>query len=473
MSRSALGNAIVVGGGQVALLAAVAIKRASPRTAVTLIATPVNPAALADAAHTTLPSLARLHARLGVDERGMLTRAGASHRLATLYHHWRKDDAAFSVAFGAVAPPSAFRASWGMGVDAREDAAGPAAALAAAQRFAAPSDDPASPLSDLDYALRFSPSAHARRLGSLAQHLGITTVGTRAVHVQRDDDGAIAGLVLNDGRTVAADLFVDASGPAAMLRSPNAAVVSWRHFSPVDRLAVAAPGAPALSVTDTAHRQGTGYLLVSPGRDATRATVAYAATDMPDADAELMLARAGFAQDRTIDLAAGRAAEAWAGNVVAIGDAVATTEPLGDTNLHLAVRHIELLIELLPGTSVTQAERDEFNRRAALVADRTLEFVAAHHARALCDRPAGLAKRLDLFARHGFLERRGEESVGDDLWRQLLTGLGLALTPEPRVRAMPAADRERAITRQRARVRAALALAEPYPAWLSRTLATP
>ncbi|MEP9400346.1 tryptophan 7-halogenase [Sphingomonas silueang] len=435
-ARAPLGTIAVVGGGQVALLAACALARTLPGARVRLLPVAVPPHAMADAAHGSLPMLARLHARIGIEEAGLIRRAGASHRLATCHSGgWRADGRDWWIGHGAVADPVAhgFAGNWsGRAEPAASAPTGPAVALAMAGRFAEAADDPASPLSDIDHGLRWSPDACRRYLAALARHLGVA--------IEPPGDSRPAG--------VDADLVVDASGVA------GSDWIDWSDELAVDRVAID-HAAPVLSVVDRVELRDDRIELFSPGRDALR---------------RVTMRRGG---DGT-RLRSGRRRAAWTGRVVALGDAAALLPPLGQANLALAAQAIELLVELLPGRDIHPLERDEYNRRAALAADAMRDFVAAH----LVALPAGhplrarpspmLALRLSEFARRSRLPHVEEDPIPRDLWTQLLGGIGIVAG----VPAHRAADDPHAVAAARAaqdrRNAQAVALAEPYATWMGR-----
>ncbi|MBD8678604.1 tryptophan 7-halogenase [Sphingomonas sp. CFBP 13720] len=428
-ARERLRSVAVLGAGQVALLAACAIARTLPGTSVRVLHAPVCDDALADQAHTTLPTLARLHERIGMDEPGMMARAAASHRLATRLI--APDLPAGWMAHGAAADPVP---AWAIRSEGGGVATGPAAALAQAGRYAPPSDDPASPLSDIDHALRWSPAAYRARLASLARHLGVT--------FGEGGDG--------DPATVDADLVIDAAGQRAV-----ADWIDWSRELPVDRVE-SATGRPDLSVVDTVELTSDRVRVTSPGRDATRIVT---------------LSRGGAG----VAIANGRRQVAWDGRVVAIGDAAAMLPPLGWANLHLAVLAIELLVELLPGRAIDPLERAEWNRRFGRAADATCDFVAAHLAGLPSTHPLApaqsplLALRIAEFVRRGRIPYVEEDAVPRDLWIQLLTATGITPGISARVAATDPTTRAAARSAHDRRIAQAVAMAEPYPAWLART----
>lgn len=433
-ARAPLGTIAVVGGGQVALLAACALARTLPTAKVRLLPTAIPPHAMADQAHGTLPSLARLHDRIGIDEAGLIARAGASHRLATRHGGgWRADAHDWWIGYGATADPAAH--GWIVRDTADATVAnGPAVALALAERFAPAADDPASPLSDIDHGLRWVPDAYRRHLGGLARHLGV------AIEPPSD---TIAD-------TVDADLVIDATG------GHGDDWIDWSADLPIDRIAVAQAEA-LLSVVDRVDLEEAALHLISPGRDSTRCVT---------------MRRGG----EGTPIACGRRKDPWTGRVVALGDAAALLPPLGHVNLALAAHAIELLLELLPGRDIHPLERAEYNRRAGQAADTARDFVAAHlvnlpEGHRLRSRPSPLlALRLQEFARRARLPHVEEEVVPRDLWTQLLTGIGIT----PGVPAHLVAGDAQAIAAahmaQGQRSVQAVALAEPYSLWLARTL---
>ncbi|WP_230769756.1 tryptophan 7-halogenase [Sphingomonas sp. Leaf4] len=432
--RTPPGTIAVVGGGQVALLAACALARTLPIARVRLLPTAVPPHAMADRAHGALPSLARLHDRIGIDEAGLLARAGASHRLATRHGGgWRSDGSDWWIGHGAVADPAAH--GWtGRDTTGATAPSGPAVALALAERFAPAADDPASPLSDIDHGLRWAPEAYRRHLASLARHLGVAIEA--------------AGDTVPDA--VDADLVIDATGQ----RGDD--WIDWSDDLPIDRVTIAHAD-PALSVADHVTLDDTALHLISPGRDATR---------------RVTMRHGGEGNE----IASGRRRSPWTGRIVALGDAAALLPPLGHTNLALAAQAIDLLVELLPGRDIHPLERAEYNRRAGQAADAARDFVAAHlvalpEGHRLRSQPSPLlALRLREFARRARLPYVEEDFLPRDLWTQLLTGIGIPPGTPAHLAAADPAVTAAARTAQAQRSTQAVALAEPYPLWLARTL---
>src|SRR5204863_186046 len=97
----------------------------------------------------------------------------------------------------------------------------------------------------------FDAGLYARYLRGLAERSGVTRIeGIVASVGQEGESGFIASLTLEDGRTVAGDLFIDCSGLRALLIGETLGVGydDWSHWLPCDR-AWAAPSAAETSLT--------------------------------------------------------------------------------------------------------------------------------------------------------------------------------------------------------------------------------
>lgn len=468
-ARSPLRRVVVAGDGPVGLAAAIAIRRALPRSEVILAPTPRDPAALADQAATTTPGSNAFHRRLGIEEEGLVVRAGASHRLATAFAGWTGGDGLAIHAYGAAAP------------DGVDGTAVPAA-LAREERFAHPSDDPASPLSDIDYGLRFSTPAYRRHLAALAARVGVLVRDAELAAAVPDQAGGIAQVRLADGESIAADLFVDCSGPRAAIASalPCQQTESWAQILPGDRLLLPAqPLPPALTPLDQVTATAFGWRTAVHGRDGRH--IGFVASSSAGSAEEQAIA-AGFEPRAVVAVEQGRRAQIWQGNVVCFGDAAAQFEPLHWLNLGLAHAQIELFLELLPGREPEPLERAEFNRRAGGMIDRVRDFIALHYCAprapkgafwslaAGLDRPDSLQLTLAEFVRRGRLPFFEDDLLPRDAWKFAMATIGVAPGPAARLLAVPPATIEALAANQRARVASAVQQTPPYPQWLNSYL---
>ncbi len=378
-------SVVVAGGGLVAVLAAVALRRALPATQVTVVVTPAEPAAFADHAGSATPHGARLLEKFGLAEADILSRCGGSHRLVTRYAGWSDDGSQAVVAYGSATDPaltSAFVRDWGGGRRGATTDAPPASlaeVLAQAGRFAAVPFDQANPLAEVEYALRWNAPALRDLAIAQAQAVGVQHRMARSGALRLDESGNAITLALEGQGEIAADLFVDCTGPAAALlaQMPGATRIDWSAFLPVRQVLYAASGQPVLALEDRVTLTPAGWLVESAGRDGLQRVVGLVEGA---GEAQVVAALGGASVARAVGFVPGRAKESWIGNVVALGDASALFEPLGSLNLDCALRQLDLLLELLPGLEIAEGERAEFNRRASLLADGARDIVAAHYA---------------------------------------------------------------------------------------------
>lgn len=441
MNRIApLRSIAVFGGGVVALSAAAAFARALPWAGVTLVVTPLDAAAFADNLPTLWPSSAAVLARIGLDEAALVTAGATNHRLAQRFTGWSRDGSPWLAAEGepiGVAGRGALHHRWlaasAAGLALPFHALFPAAALAEAERLGLPMP---AVLERADHALRLDPAWLTRALAQqLAQAKGRAGSGTiRAV--ERRADGGIAAVALADGRRIEADLFVDASGPAALLADPAAARIDWSATLPADRLLVTADAGASASLLDAYETVDHGWSAHwSMPRGGVRA-LAFADGVTSEARARRAL---GTGRDTAALVASvpGRAEIAWTGNRLALGEAAVQVGPLGLAGFSLALAQLDLALDLLPGRDMEPLLLAEYNRRAALRADRVRDYLAAHYLlggrtrgpfwQALRDRelPDGLAATVAQFAQLAHLPHHEEESVNHDGWRMVLIGQGL------------------------------------------------
>jgi len=472
---------IVAGAGQLGVLTAVALRKALPASEVMVIATPPDPAALCDRIGTALPFTNRMHEQVGLTEEALVTGCGASHRLVMRYVGWSGEGSQGLAAYGALIDAkmkTAFAREWGGGprnAMTGKPAGSVGEALALAGRFAPPPPGQQHPLAEVDYALRWNVPACRDRLIDLAEKAGVRHVAGRIEAIQMGDDGLVGALAVEGAGPIPADLYVDCTGPQALLLSqmPGAGRADWSAQLPIRALLFGQPGEPMLALEDHCTLLPAGWLAEYAGRDGKQDVLALR-EGVSEAEALQMLrGKAAGA----MPLAPGRAGQSWIGNVVALGDAAAQFEPLGWLNLDLAHRQLALLLELLPGNAPDPRERDEFNRRAALMADRVRDTIALHyHAPAagavFGDLPLSdeMALALDQFARRGRLPFFEEMPLLVQEWGHVLDALGFVAGEGAMQLGGGGSGANEARMALEKQCEAALKSAPPYAAWMAQVL---
>lgn len=482
--REPLRRVVVVGGGQLGVLTAIALRRTLPGCAVIVIGGQSSPASFADTSSTAMPFTNKLHDRLGIAESDIIKQASGSYRLITRYIGWGGAGQTGAVAYGETLDPAlktAFAQDWNGGASSGAVPATPpvslAQVLADAGRFAPPPPDEATPISAVDYALRWNPAVYRALLIAQAEALQVSYSEGTIDRVFPGEGDSIAAIGLAGQTPIEADLFIDCSGPQASLIAshPQFAFTDWSGSLPTRHIYLGGPGAAMTALEDRITLTGAGWISEVAGRDGLQVMLGTPA-NVPRDTALAMLRKPARA---VIALTPGRVAEPWIGNVVALGDAAARFEPLGPLHLDLAHRQLDLLLEMLPGRTISPLERAEYNRRSGLMMDGVHEVLALHFAGIEAQRvfgasalPGRVSAVIDQFVRRGRIPFREELPLLGQEQFALLAALGWKPGLPPAVQHGDRGEEAHARAAFAAAASAAIAFAPPYSAWLDRVLAS-
>lgn len=394
----------------------------------------------------TLPPIEALHTRIGIQEERLLRATGGSFSFGHNFVGLGSDDPAFFHGWGSYGGPidgQPFLGHWlrarRFGLDAAFQDFCLTAVAAKNGRMLLP-DEETEAFGRTDYGYHLPALAYAGYLKGAAQAAGVGLHQAHSVDVTRREDGSIGAVTLDGGVSVTGELFVDATGPEALLtggglRTP---VESWRAVFPADRRLVAT-AAPLASIPPYADiRAGeTGWTALHPATAATGIVHVYAGDRCSD-EAALCEARAASGlslAEATIEPIAPGFREPWTANCVAIGEAACVLDPIHSAGLHMVQLGLVQLLALVPAGADATAERAEYNRVIRSHAERLRDFQAAYYltsrqsgafwdrARAAPVDPA-LAHRLSTFAARGTIAPIEDDSFSPDSWQALLLGQG-------------------------------------------------
>jgi tryptophan 7-halogenase len=440
-------HVVVAGGGIVAWSAAAALKRHIPSLQVTVVSCPVPADALADRMISTLPSIAGFHEDLGLSEGDTIYRAKSGLRIGTLFENWTAGLPSYVHAYGSYGTAVEgipFHQLWlrarAEGVTRQFDRFCVAAELGRLGRIGSVVES-TKPAPQIGYGLHLTLERYHALMRDYALHLGAAERSCRRFEPKlRAEDGFIDALVLDDALSVAGDLFVDCTGPAASVRAAlDDGFNEWGLWLSTDRL-IFTQGQPDhdAPMLDRAVATAAGWQweTSSPSRSSRGAVYSSA-----HANGEDVLRGLGGSPADAIEIGIrpGRWGDPWLRNCVAIGDAAVTLEPLEWTNLHLAHSQIDRLISMMPGKDCAPVELAEYNRQCGVEADRARDFICMHYLTARRDDPfwkdaaameppTSLEHTLVLFAERGRLPYYEEETFSRDSWAAVLLGQGF----EPR-----------------------------------------
>jgi tryptophan halogenase len=474
----------VVGRDAPVWLAAAAVQRALGRTGVT-VRVVEQETRLADVdVYAAVPSIASMHRLLGLEERLVLQVCNAVPMVAQRFSNWAKGAPPYFVAYDDEPPPGGdlpFTQYWakgmleGLRVGLEDFSLGTACARLNA--VPVPPSELAPPSASYGYHL--DAPRYAELAKQLALRLGAqgAPAGLRNVDVEGD---RIAGIDLADGTRIAADLYIDASGPEARLigNLGGAGFEPWSEWLPCDRLLTASgPRLPSLPAFSQISAFKCGWVGLFPLQDRTAIVAAYSSGAIGDAEVvELasVVSRMPVGGDAVVsELRPGMQQRPWIGNCVAVGQSAITLEPIDALDLHTTHGCISHLMAMFPAAAGEFPESEAYNRSVNSFATNLRDFQAAHYClnRRYDDpfwdevretrMPSGLQRKVDMFDARALVPLTDDESFFEQAWASLLLGSGIIPKGyDPRVDGLPD---EAHIQKVQERLRGVAAIARQMP----------
>ena len=452
MTLAPVRQILIVGGGTAGWMTAAALAQVlGPAARIRLVES--DEIGTIGVGEATIPHIAEFNRALGIDEDAFLQATQGSFKLGIEFVNWGQVGERYIHGFGRVGQAGEslpFHHFW-----LRQAQRGQAAPLEAysintaaprqAKFMRARADMAGSPLGDIAHAFHFDAGLYAPFLRQFAEQRGVQRVEGKVRQVlQREPDGFISAVVLENGEQLEAQLFIDCSGLRGLLieQTLHAGFEDWTHWLPCDR-AVAVPSVssgPLLPMTrSTAHRAGWQWRI--PLQHRTGNGHVYCSRHVSDDEAcATLLAHLdgeALADPRPLRFTTGRRRRFWDRNCVAIGLASGFMEPLESTSIHLIQTAIARLINFFPEAGFEPADIEAYNAMTAWEYERIRDFLILHyHVNRRDDSafwrdcrdmavPDSLRQKIALFAANGRLFRDGEELFTEMSWLQVMVGQGL------------------------------------------------
>ena len=444
---------VIVGGGTAGWMMAAAASRvlADGRRRIRLIESDAIGAI--GVGEATIPPIIGFNDLLGIDEDMFLSATKGSFKLGIQFENWGAIGERYFHPFGRTGRDFEgipFHQLWHWLRD--EEGVGPledysmCAVAARHGRFAAPSTDPRSPLSNLSYAYHFDAALYAAFLRVYAEERGVERIEGRILGAELDgESGNVAAVRMEGDRRVAGDLFIDCSGFRSLLLGEALGVrfIDWSHWLPCDRaIAVPTESEPHIAPYTRSRAHGAGWQWRIPLQHRTGNGHVFASAFMGEDEAQRILMAnldtAATAEPRLIRFQTGVRERLWHRNVVALGLAGGFLEPLESTSIHLIQTGISKLLALFPDRRWADVERDEYNRLMMSGYGAIRDFIVAHYhvtrradtpfwayVRSM-DIPDTLARRLALYRLKGRIFRYDDELFTVGSWSAVLNGQGLS-----------------------------------------------
>jgi len=441
-------NIVIVGGGTAGWMAAASFSKHLEKLNCKIRLIESEQIGTVGVGEATIPPIIDFIRLLSINENEVVREVKGTFKLGIAYRNWTRPGDYFFHPFGPTGfgmGPISFPAYWlKMFLDgraARLEEYSIQCVAAAANKFMRPVHAPNTPLNKITYALHFDASLFARYLRRFSEARGVVRTEGKVNKVNmRAQDGFIESVTMENGETIAGDLFIDCSGFRGLLieEAMKTGYQDWTKWLPCDR-ALAVPtenaGPPASFTLVTAreagwqwriplqHRTGNGHVYCSGfiSDDKARETL------LSNLDGKAL------AEPLPLRFTTGRRNKAWNKNCVALGLASGFLEPLESTSIHLIQRGIAMLLKFLPDRSFEPADIDRYNKIFEFEFGRVRDFLLLHYTQTerqgafwehcrnipLTD---SLQEKIDLFKSHGRILREDTELFPAQSWLYVMIG---------------------------------------------------
>jgi tryptophan halogenase len=448
MPQNPIRSIVIVGGGTAGWMAAASFAKHLEKLNCSIRLIESEQIGTVGVGEATIPPIIDFIRLLGINENEIVRAVKGTFKLGIGYRNWTRPGDYFFHPFGPTGfgmGPISFPSYWlKMFLDGRAERLEEYSiqcVAAAANKFMRPVHAPNTPLNKITYALHFDASLFARYLRSFSQGRGVTRTEGKVAKVNlRAEDGFIESLTMENGETIAGDLFIDCSGFRGLLIEDalKTGYQDWTKWLPCDR-ALAVPTAnagPPASYTQVTARDA-GWQWRIPLQHRTGNGHVYCSGFVSDEKArETLLSNLegkALADPLPLRFTTGRRNKAWNKNCVALGLASGFLEPLESTSIHLIQRGIAMLLKFFPDRNFEPADIDRYNKIFEFEFGRVRDFLLLHYTHTerqgafwehcrhipLTD---SLQEKIDLFKSHGRILREDTELFPAQSWLYVMIG---------------------------------------------------
>lgn len=436
---------VIAGGGTAGWMAAAALAR-TLGSAIDLTLVESDAIGTIGVGESTIPPIVLFNRLLGIGEADFMRATQATFKLGIKFDNWKDVGTSYFHSFGTTGKDhwsAGFQHFWLHGLTQGHSHSYDDYCLelkaALDGKFAHLPED------RMNYAYQLDSALYAAFLRKLAEADGAQRIEGRIRKVELDGEtGNIAALLLDGGRRIEGDLFVDCTGFRALLieGALHVGYDDWTHYLPCDsaiavQTASVRPPVPyTRAIAHDAgwqwriplqHRQGNGIVYCSRYLDKDAALERLFSTVEGDV----------LTEPNVIRYTTGARRKQWHRNCVAVGLSGGFMEPLESTSIHLIQRAVLRLIRMLPGGQVSARDIAEFNDQQLADMDQIRDFLILHykvterrdspfwrHCAAL-PMPDSLEQKIELFRDTGRVFRKNEELFVENSWVQVMMGQGI------------------------------------------------
>lgn len=394
----------------------------------------------------TIPPMRVFHKLLGINEQEFMRETSATFKLGISFENWGKKGENYVHSFGVTGKDfylGEFHDFWlhGLrkGIDAPFGDYCYELKAAQANKFAT------SPQSKINFSYHLDATKYGQFLRKFSEKNGIKRLEGKITDVIKDQQsGNINALILDSGKTIEGDLFIDCTGFKGLLIEDalHTGFEDWSHWLPcnsaiaVQTASIEEPVPYTRSIAHDAgwqwriplqHRVGNGFVFCDK----------YMSDD--EAVALLLNNIEGkpINDPRVIKFRTGRRLKNWNKNCIAMGLSSGFLEPLESTSIHLFMMAIIRLMKLFPFGGITTELQNEYNQQSAWEIENIRDFIILHYHVTqrddspfwrYCknmDVPDTLAHRIKLFRESGKAFQADGELFRVDSWIQVMLGQGI------------------------------------------------
>ena len=438
-----ISRVVLAGGGTAGWTAAAALaQQLGPLLDITLVES--DEIGTVGVGEATIPTIRSFHVLLGLDEREFMRATQATFKLGIGFDDWARLGDRYIHAFGNIGKSTWMGGFHNMWLHAK--AAGFEGELgdycleyqaSLAGKFGISDQVP------INYAFHFDASLYARYLRSKYEPRGVKRIEGKIGSVEQNSQtGYVTALVMEDGRRVEGDLFIDCTGFRGLLieQTLKAGYEDWGQWLRNDSALALQTDFPLDDIPPytraIAHESGWQWKIPLQHRQGTGHVYSTAYTTDEDARRVLMDNLEGNirVELRLLKFRTGRRRSAWVKNCVAVGLAAGFVEPLESTSIHLIHSGVTRLLRLFPFRGCSASLQRQYNRESQIEYERIRDFIVLHYkATERNDTPYWrdcremsvpdtLAHRLELFRESGLVFPDGEDVFRIDSWLQVLVG---------------------------------------------------
>ncbi len=409
--------------------------------------------------YATIPSQAAFHELLGLSENNVLSVSRGAPSLGYRYSNWGGETSDFFHVYDTAGTPFDgvdFLQYWtkarhrGLKVALDEFSL---AAAAARRGKMITLNDRTSTYSRANYSYNLSALPYLKGIAKAALAAGVKHIVAEVDTVRLRREG-IESVLLKGGRSIEADLFIDASGDGELISRLGGLLSCWDQWFLCDRVIVASAERlkPMVSFNQVTAVSG-GWLGLYPMASRTGVAMQFCSRHINEDEALRVMSSAlgqPLQEPKLLPLEVGARKTPWLGNCIAVGRSAARMDGLEGVQLHVLHTALSYLLTLFPVTEDCDLERNTYNTRLAGHIERLRDFQLAHYTLngrssdpfwrdcAAVEPPGSLGEKIELFKARGVIAMGESETFQEESWNALMAGCGIV--PEsydPLVEKMP------------------------------------